>query len=366
MNATAINPLQSPASETANQRNWLGWLVFGLVSAGLYQISRYNYLLFHSLLEVFSIVVAGSLFVVVWTSRHYSNNPYLLFIGIAYLFVGGIDLLHTLSYPGINIFPDYPFYANQLWIGARFLESISLFLAFLAGFSSRPFRSTTIFVGYSLGTGLLIASIFVWKIFPECFSSSGGLTPFKKNSEYLICAIILLDMGLLFHYRARFTKRIFRLLLWSMICTIISELAFTFYVNNYDFSNLVGHYFKLFSFWLIYLAIIETSIKEPYQLIFHDLSQANLQLREKVALLRQTEKELRTALNEVKNLSGLLPICASCKKIRDDQGYWNRLETYISKHSEAQFSHGYCPECYQKVLLEIDRRAKGNKGYPGE
>ncbi|MEI6562373.1 MAG: response regulator [Verrucomicrobiota bacterium] len=60
--------------------------------------------------------------------------------------------------------------------------------------------------------------------------------------------------------------------------------------------------------------------------------------------------ELQKALAEVKTLSGLLPICSGCKKIRDDHGYWNRIETFIAEHSDAEFSHGICPECAQKYF----------------
>jgi len=63
-------------------------------------------------------------------------------------------------------------------------------------------------------------------------------------------------------------------------------------------------------------------------------------------------KELQTALERVKTFSGMLPICASCKKIRDDRGYWNKIEAYIEKHSEAEFSHGICPECARKLYPE--------------
>jgi hypothetical protein len=59
--------------------------------------------------------------------------------------------------------------------------------------------------------------------------------------------------------------------------------------------------------------------------------------------------ELRQALAEVKRLSGLLPICASCKKVRDDKGYWQQIEDYISEHSEADFSHSLCPDCMKKL-----------------
>ncbi len=59
--------------------------------------------------------------------------------------------------------------------------------------------------------------------------------------------------------------------------------------------------------------------------------------------------ELQEALSKVKQLSGYLPICASCKKIRDDQGYWQQIEAYIRDHSEAEFSHGICPECAKRL-----------------
>src|SRR5207244_4322635 len=60
-------------------------------------------------------------------------------------------------------------------------------------------------------------------------------------------------------------------------------------------------------------------------------------------------RELQVALENIKTLRGLLPICSSCKKIRDDHGYWNQLETYIGAHSGAEFTHGLCPECAQKL-----------------
>jgi len=64
--------------------------------------------------------------------------------------------------------------------------------------------------------------------------------------------------------------------------------------------------------------------------------------------------ELREALAKVKQLSGLLPICMHCKKIRDDKGYWSRIETYIEKHSEAEFSHSICRECAEKLYPDMD------------
>jgi PAS domain-containing protein len=68
--------------------------------------------------------------------------------------------------------------------------------------------------------------------------------------------------------------------------------------------------------------------------------------------------ELQDALAEIKTLSGLVPICANCKKIRDDKGYWTQVEAFIQEHSEARFSHGICPECMAKLYPEYSRKKK--------
>jgi GAF domain-containing protein len=85
---------------------------------------------------------------------------------------------------------------------------------------------------------------------------------------------------------------------------------------------------------------------------------AQERLREEVAArteeLRQRNLELQQALDDVRVLSGVVPICSYCKQIRDDQGYWNQLESYLSAHSAARFSHGICPSCARKVFPDID------------
>ena len=69
--------------------------------------------------------------------------------------------------------------------------------------------------------------------------------------------------------------------------------------------------------------------------------------------LRQKNRDLEAALSQVKRLSGLLPICASCKKIRDDQGYWQDVAVYIRDHSEAELSHGLCADCAKRLYPEL-------------
>jgi len=76
-------------------------------------------------------------------------------------------------------------------------------------------------------------------------------------------------------------------------------------------------------------------------------------LKQKTIILEETNKKLKDALNQIKTLRGLLPICANCKKIRDDKGYWTQIESYISDHSEAEFSHSICPDCAKELYPEF-------------
>jgi len=70
--------------------------------------------------------------------------------------------------------------------------------------------------------------------------------------------------------------------------------------------------------------------------------------------LAERVRELEAALSQVKRLQGLLPICSYCKKIRNDQNYWQQVDGYLSEHSGARFTHGICPECFEKISRQVD------------
>jgi len=74
---------------------------------------------------------------------------------------------------------------------------------------------------------------------------------------------------------------------------------------------------------------------------------------DEAAVLITANNDLQTALDEIKTLQGIIPICSYCYKIRNDEGAWDSVDAYISKHSDAKFSHGACPECLEKVFAEI-------------
>ncbi len=248
-----------------------------MVPAGLYLTSRQNYLLFHSLVELFSVVVACAVFVIAWNARRFLANNYLLFIGIASLFVALVDLLHTLAYKNMGVFPGSG--ANlptQLWIAARYLQSVSLLIAPL--FLHRTFRPAFMLAGYAAVVLLLLASVFSGH-FPTCFVEGVGLTPFKKGSEYLISFILLAALLFLQREREAFDRRVLRFMTGTIILLVVAELSFTLYVDVYGIANMAGHLFKVGGFLLIYRALVETGLARPYDLLFRELKQSEERYR---------------------------------------------------------------------------------------
>jgi PAS domain S-box-containing protein len=252
------------------RREFWGLVLGVLILFGLYVISLYNYLLFHILAELFSIVVACGIFLLAWNSQRFLDNTYLLLIGIAYLFIGATDLMHTLSYKGMGVFQGID--ANlptQLWIAGRYVQSLSFLAAFF--FLNRRPNTRLVFSCYTLATSLLFLSIFYWNIFPTCFVEGRGLTPFKIISEYLICLFLVTSILILLKNRQKFDRAVLQWLILSLLATVGSELFFTSYISVYGLSNLSGHFLKILSFYFVYKAIIETGLAKPYTLLFRNL-----------------------------------------------------------------------------------------------
>lgn len=331
----------------------------------LYFLSRSNYLLFHGLAEVFTVVIAFAIFAIAWNSRRIMDNSYLLFIGIALLFVGGLALLHTLAYKGMGVFPNVGTnLATQLWIAMRYMLSFSLLGALL--FVNRKIRPIFVFVGYALVTALLLASIFYWGNFPVAFVDpvgevTGHLTTFKVASEYVVSAVFLCAIALLFWNREKFSGSIVKLVAAAMVVAVAADMAFTLYTDAYGVANMVGHMLNVASFYLIYKALIETGLTKPYDLLFRNMKQNEENLKrhaveQKVLQdkLEDYNKHLEDLVEEkakqLKDAERLAAIGQTAGMVGHD--IRNPLQSIIGDLYIAKQDLRALPECEEKESLQ--------------
>ena len=258
-----------------------------LVLVLLYLTSIDNYLLFHLLAEMFSIIVGFSVFILAWNSRQRMNNNYLLFLGISYLFISFLDIFHTFAYKGMGVFSGAD--ANlptQFWISARYMQVMALMVSPVF-FKRKLNPYTTLFV-FMFVTLILMISIFSGH-FPASYIEGHGLTEFKILSEYLIAFLFLLAIFFLFRIKDDFDSNVLRWLSASYGLMALAELVFTLYTGVDDVVNLSGHYLKIFSVYFMYIALVETGLEKPHRLLYRDLV--------------QNEEKLRKALEEVQRLA---------------------------------------------------------------
>jgi signal transduction histidine kinase len=293
--------------------------VGGVVLLGLYLAKLYSYLLFHTLAEIFSVVVACGIFMIAWNARRIMDNNYYLLVGIASLCIASIDLLHTLAYKGMGVFPgSAPDLATQLWIAARYLQSLALLVA--PWFLGRKLKAGWTFTAFGAATALLLTAIFTGN-FPACFVEGVGLTPFKIGSEYLVCLLLLGALFFMHKKMAAFDQDVVRLLSSAITAFIAAELAFTLYSDVYGISNTVGHFLKVAGFYFIYKALIETGLARPYALLFRELTakadaleEANVELE---AFSHTVSHDLRSPLT---NISGSCQVLTTlCGDKLDDE-----------------------------------------------
>jgi len=261
--------IAQPESLLSGLSDLLGWRfwVFPVVMAVfLIVVAQYDFLIFHTLAELFAIIIAFILFALAWKTSEYSANSFLIFLACGYFWIGSLDLMHTLLYKGMNLLPmGGANSSSQFWIATRYFEAM---LLLAAPFITKSEINKNLMLGiFGIVAGLLMALI-IFEYFPMTFVDGTGLTTFKVLSEYVIIAFLIAAIYFLHHNREGLSSEEVSLIIVSIILTIGAELAFTFYVSVYGLSNMVGHIFKLFSYWFIFQAIVSGNLKKPYLALF--------------------------------------------------------------------------------------------------
>ncbi|MFZ2190303.1 MAG: MASE3 domain-containing protein [Candidatus Magasanikiibacteriota bacterium] len=240
----------------------------------MYVVSYYNYLLFHSIAEIFSIAISVGIFIVVWNARRFEIKSYVVLIGISFLFAAIFNIFHLLAYKGLGVFPgNTANLATQLWIALRFVEAVSLLL--VPFIFNKKINHWLIFVCYSFITIILFLSIFYWKNFPVCFVDGVGLTTFKKVSEFIILIIFVGATAVVFLNRKKISASLRWIVFAALFFNVVGEIFFIFYTNVFALSNMFGHLADIFASFLIYKAVMVVGLSRPYDFLFKDLKNTN-------------------------------------------------------------------------------------------
>lgn len=140
----------------------------------------------------------------------------------------------------------------------------------------------------------------------------------------------------------------------ELAAAIVASVATYLFASKYDVIEVFVRFSRKHEEWELDEILMVFVVLVIFAVVFgvrhrRDLISLNRDVTRK-------NEELQAAISEIKQLKGIIPICANCKKIRDDKGYWHQVEVYIGEHSAAEFSHGLCPDCVKKLHLGIAAR----------
>lgn len=229
----------------------------------------------HALAEMFSVVVACSVFMLTWNAREFIDNHYFIFLGIACLFIGVIDCLHAILFGG-GFNPERYNQSLALWFSARFLQGAALMSAPI--FVSRRLRPWLVFLGFAALSTALVTLTWVGA-FPVLYIPGTGFTSAEVLCDDIIVGIQLFSVVAIWRVRKQFDGEVFQLLAVSIFFSIAAELLDDLSPGRFMYGSLLGHYLNVVSFYLVYKAIVATGLIRPYDLLFRNLKRSEEEIR---------------------------------------------------------------------------------------
>lgn len=239
------------------------WRIPAIFIALLIPVAYFNSLLFHTLVEGFAIIVGIFTFMSALNTYKYSQTHFLMFVGCGYFWVAVIDFLHTITFSTMSAFPHaHEGTTIQFWIWARMFEAATLLT-----FTYYLHRKVNILLTFFSMAGVFLAITFaiLTDKMPVLFSNETGLTNIKIFAEYFIIFLLVIASYRVKLHRTEFNQSVYRLIQLSIMLTICAELCFTLYSNLSSLLIMAGHFFKLVSFWAIYVALVDSTIKQPFK-----------------------------------------------------------------------------------------------------
>jgi PAS domain S-box-containing protein len=272
-------------------------IILGL-SVFLSLVALNNFILFHTLAELIAIFIGFGIFLFCTHTRKLELNGFYQIIGIVYLYVALVDIVHMLSYEDMGIIS----YSGadetiETWLYARSIEVLALIAAPFFITTHPPFKKV-----FSLTLILFVISAITFyfgrAFLPIFFIPGEGLTYSKKLIEFVFIALLIIPLVKITREGGRLTPETRHFFKVSVVMTMLSELCLSLYTDLFGISNVLGHLFKIISFIYIYRLMIEVTLRDSLATIFHKLiDDQQLSLTKLRASQRESVKYLRELIN---------------------------------------------------------------------
>ncbi|MFZ6772723.1 bifunctional diguanylate cyclase/phosphodiesterase [Undibacterium sp. SXout7W] len=274
----------------------------------------------HLLMEMFAIIIAMLVVTLSWHTFDMAEARYSKILICGFLIVGTCDLLHALTYAGMPAFLEHSSTPRAIffWLMGRTFEVLTMAVVAMGWKIPLPRL-------FWLCTGMLTSGVLIFMgsyhidVLPVTFIEGQGVTQFKANFEYLLCAMNILVAFLLWQRGEKNRQSRYYLLALSSFLMGVGEIAFTAYVTPSDFQNIFGHTYKLVAYTLLYMATFATSIRAPFEA-----------LQKSEDKLRENETQLRIAAIAFESQQGMM--------ITDKNGIILRVNQAFTNNT------GYAPE----------------------
>ncbi|MCL5408708.1 MAG: ATP-binding protein [Candidatus Omnitrophica bacterium] len=315
-------------SDEIRARLLIGILILSL----LYLVNQYNVILFQTISEIFLVVICIGIFFVTWNSKIFIKNNFFLFLGISLFFVGVIHITHIILYSSISapLLLKNPNVHEQV----RLVSWYFLGASFLSSFYFINKKIETYVIIPILGGITFIVLFLIYNgIFPVCYTSKHTLTSFDETSNYIISAIFLISILLLYRKKRFFDTAIFKFLLISIILFMITVPIFSFQKDIPEIFIFLAFSITILAFYILYKGMIETTLTNPYSMLFKEIKEShddienlNKQLQQNIRDLEIINQDLESfnwtishdlktpfniisafASNIIKNCEGIIP-----------------------------------------------------------
>lgn len=290
----------------SNKKEYVKDIIIILISFVVtYLLHMYNDNLYHSIIELVTIVIGCSLAIISAGTYKISDNHLFSFLGIVYGFISVLDLFHILTYHGILILNDGMNISIQIRMVARLYESIVLIISLYIT-NYRVSLKKIFLINLSVVI-LALSYALVGKIPVTLYIEGQGITQVKIYFEVVICLIFIVFVLLLKKKSKKISVERTNLLLLAAIFKIISEVFFSVYTNLNDLYNFLAHFAKFISFYYLFKILIYSVILDPYSAIFKKLNTKAIELQMKNIELSTTKYKIEKDYLENKRLIEFLP-----------------------------------------------------------